>query len=280
MEVKKGIKFPLVSIIITTRNEQKNIQAALRSIKNQSYKELEIIVVDNNSVDRTKSIAKKYTKFVYNIGPERSAQRNFGVEKSRGEYVLILDADMIVGKDVVKECIKQVSQDTKLKALIIPEQSFGEGIWSKAKAFERSFYLGDLSIEAARFFNKKIFKEFGGYDLSITGPEDWDLPQRIAKRYKIGRINELILHNEGRLSLWGLMRKKFYYAKKANIYLKKQNKKVISSTTVYFLRSAFYKNWKKMLRHPILTIIMFIMLVAELFWGSLGFLVGKIQYDN
>jgi len=75
----------LVSVIITTRNEEKNIENCLQSIWMQTYPhdKIEIIVVDNNSTDRTKEIVARYTEKVYNFGPERSAQRNFGVGQAR-----------------------------------------------------------------------------------------------------------------------------------------------------------------------------------------------------
>ena len=81
----KTKNYPLVSIIVTTKNEEKNIENCLKSVKNQNYPQnkIEIIVVDNNSIDKTKQIALRYTDKVYNFGPERSAQRNFGVEKSK-----------------------------------------------------------------------------------------------------------------------------------------------------------------------------------------------------
>lgn len=104
----------LISIIITTKNEARNIENCIKSILGQSYKDLEIIVVDNNSTDRTKEIAKKYTDKVYDKGPERSAQRNFGVAQSGGEYFLYLDADMILSPDVVKECVERL-ESYKLK---------------------------------------------------------------------------------------------------------------------------------------------------------------------
>ncbi len=71
----------LVSVIVTTKNEEKNIANCLKSIKGQSYpqEKIQIIVVDNNSSDSTTKIAKRFTDKVYNKGPERSAQRNYGI---------------------------------------------------------------------------------------------------------------------------------------------------------------------------------------------------------
>ena len=63
--------------------------------------------MDNNSTDKTKEIVEEFKKRftplnvqLFNWGPERSAQRNFGVKKSSGEYILYLDADMILSKDM------------------------------------------------------------------------------------------------------------------------------------------------------------------------------------
>ncbi|MBU4481210.1 glycosyltransferase, partial [Patescibacteria group bacterium] len=111
---------PLVSIVITTKNEERNIANCLGSILRQTYfcDKIEIIVVDNNSTDKTKDLVESFKvksykagckiKF-FNKGPERSAQRNFGVAQAQGEYILYLDADMILSPDVIKECMEQFS---------------------------------------------------------------------------------------------------------------------------------------------------------------------------
>ena len=70
---------PLVSIIVPTYNSEKFLEGCLESIQKQTYSHIELIVVDNNSKDNTKEIARKYTEKVFNQGPERSAQVNFGV---------------------------------------------------------------------------------------------------------------------------------------------------------------------------------------------------------
>ena len=148
---------PLVSITITTKNEEKNIGNCLKSIKLQTYPNIEIIVVDNNSPDKTKQIAKRYTKKVFNKGPERSAQRNYGmISKSKGKYVMFLDADMILSPSLIESCVK-VIENGKFFALHIPEVVLGDKYFSKVRRFERSFYDG-TSIDGARFFAKKNLK--------------------------------------------------------------------------------------------------------------------------
>src|SRR3972149_12153043 len=114
----------LVSVIVPTKNSEKFIGECLASIKNQTYRNIEIIVVDNNSTDRTKDIAKKFTDGVYNKGPERSAQRNFGVSRAKGECVLIIDSDMQLNKKVVEECVEKLKNNAGLAGVVIPEESF------------------------------------------------------------------------------------------------------------------------------------------------------------
>ena len=80
---------PLVSVIITTKNEEDVIEKLLESIQKQSYSRIEIIVVDNFSSDETYDISKRYTKNVYEKGPERSVQRNYGFEKPKEKHIWI-----------------------------------------------------------------------------------------------------------------------------------------------------------------------------------------------
>jgi len=63
------------------------IEDLLKSIKKQSYSPIETIIVDNSSIDKTVEIAKKYTKYVFTKGPERSSQRNYGAKKAKGKYL-------------------------------------------------------------------------------------------------------------------------------------------------------------------------------------------------
>ncbi|MDO8452402.1 MAG: glycosyltransferase [bacterium] len=270
---------PLVSIIVTTKNEQDVLEDLLKSIKGQTYEKIEVIVVDNNSTDATKEISKKYTQLVFNKGPERSAQRNYGVEKSSGAFVVIIDADMQLEPKVIEEAVEQM-KDTSLGAVIIPERSFGKGFWTQFKVFEREFYVGEDSIEAARFFRRDLFKKFGGYDLSITGPEDWDLPLRMRKAgVKMARTKSYILHNERVFSPWKSAKKKFYYASGASVYLKRHPDVALSHGNLLF-RNVFFKKWMKLISHPYLATGMFFVRVLEASGAVLGVLYSLIFKKN
>ena len=267
----------MISVIITTKNESVHLPRLLESLSKQSLKDFEIIVVDNKSIDGTKTVAKNAGARVFDKGPERSAQRNFGVQKARGTQVLILDADMTLTKQVLEDCGLEMRKNPETGALIIPEKSFGIGFWAKCKSFEREFYAGDETVEAPRLFKTAVFKRFGGYDESITGPEDFDLPLRMRKAgTKIGRINSFILHDEGKFSPIKSAKKKFYYASHAKVFLKRHPEQVLTSGNLIF-RPVFFRKWKKLVSHPILACGMFVIKVLEGFGALMGIAYGIIS---
>src|SRR2546426_11805031 len=104
---KTGIREePLVSIVIPSRNSSVTIGRCLQSIESQSYRNMEVIVVDNFSSDQTVEIVEGTGTKVLTAGPERSRQVNLGVSASKGKYVYRVDSDFIVGKEVVAECVE------------------------------------------------------------------------------------------------------------------------------------------------------------------------------
>ena len=181
---------------------------------------------------------------------------------------------------VVQACVKKIKIGKRVGGIAIPEESVAYSFWEKVKAFERSFYneKGDPITDAARFFGREAFNKAGGYDETITGPEDWDLPETIREQgYKIERITEKIYHRERVISLITLFKKKFYYGLYADRYLKKHNIPIISPKTIYFLRPLFYRSWSRLLSHPLLALGMIIMLLTQTLGGGLGYLTGRIK---
>lgn len=272
------MKNSLVSIIITTKNEGINIGRLLQSIKIQNYKFIEIIIVDNNSTDNTIIIAKKYTDKVYNFGPERSSQRNFGAKKSMGKYLVFLDADMELTPNVISDLVAS-SRKQKLMVLTIPEKTVGDGFVQRVRRFEREMYMGESDFEVPRFFEKSIFDEFGGYDTNLTGPEDYDLPYRIKIKYKEGRSHSFVLHHEENLTVSNLLKKKYYYANRGASYALKHPKLVWIQGTILF-RMVYLRNWKNFLRDPFLGLSFIVVRVLETIWSIAGFIkaVGIVGF--
>ncbi len=269
---------PLVSIIISTLNEEKNIGLCLKSLASQTYKNIQIVVVDSpRTTDKTIQIASAFNARVYTYGTERSAQRNYGVEKASGKYVLILDADMQLSPEVIENCVARMSTHPKNVGVIIPEISIGVGYWSKCKALEKNCYIGDDTIEAARFFTREAFIQVHGYNSKMISGEDWDLSRRVGKLGHITRINNPIYHHEGRLSLLTDLKKKYYYSQQSAAYLKEN---VTSPTDIlkFIFRPAYFRNIYKLLADPIHLPGLVFMKCSELLVGGIGAIIFKKEF--
>lgn len=286
---------PLVSIVITTKNEEKNILTCHESIKSQSYTNIEIIVVDNFSIDRTQEISKRYTEKVFSKGPERSAQRNFGmIDQAAGKYVMFVDADMILAPNLIEACVQRM-QRGDCHALHIREIVLGVNFWSKVRRFERTFYDGTV-VDGARFFLKGAFVEAGGFDeelFKVGSGEDWDIDKLIKLNGTIalldgGLLQEqkwdpalfrflrargvepsldkvLIYHNEADFELFKYLKKKSYYASGFDGYIEKWGKndpdiqKQFGILYRYFWVFVEKKKYIKLISHPLLSMGMYIL---------------------
>jgi len=273
---------PLVSIIIPTRSSAQFLNACLSSIKNQTYKNIEIIVVDNNSIDKTKEIAKKYKcRFLTYIPKVEKGvfdaphKRNYGMAKAKGKYVYWLDADMTLPKNLISEAVSLCKNGAD--AVILPEDSFGIGIWAEAKQLERRCYWGDNSVESPRFYKKTIWDDIGGFDLSLgAGGDDIDLTQKLLeKNYVIKRSTNIVLHNEGNLSIIKLFKKRLMYGREMTNYFKKRPESWIKSYNP--LKSSYFSHWKLLLKKPIVTILFIIMRMVEYAGGLTGLIYSYFE---
>ncbi len=255
---------PLVSVVVATKNEEDNVANCLNSIKTQTYphEKIEIIVVDNNSTDKTKKIAGKYTSKVYNKGPQRAAQLNLGVRKSSGKYVLYPDADMILSEKIIEECVDKCENENII-ALYIPEKIIGKGFWIRVRDFERSFY-NTTCIDAVRFVKTDKFLKVNGFDENIDfGPDDWDFNRRIKQAGKTDIISATLDHNEGAFNITNYLNKKKKYTPTFDKYIEKWGKHdpIIKKQmgAHYRLFGVFTENskWKKLIAHPILSISLY-----------------------
>ena len=266
-----------LSVVITTRNEEANIANCIHAF-DAVRKDVEIIVVDNQSTDATKKIAADLGATVLDKGPERSAQRNLGWRTATADWVVVLDADMILPEETIGEivdCCRQ--QSNAVEAYWIPEVRTGSGIRVKARNFERSFYDGTC-IDALRLFRKSVLEKTGGYDENlIAGPEDWELDIRVlATGAKCAVLKNHLIHNEKQLTLKRMLEKKAYYSKSMAAYQAKWKghpalKKQFGLGYRFF--GVFVENgkWRKLLRHPILAFVMY----CERFAVGLTYLLNR-----
>ena len=223
---------PLVSIIIPTYNSEKTLEKCLESIKNQTCKNIEVIVVDNFSKDRTIEISKEYhTKLIQKLCNKPEA-RNIGILNAKDEYILLLDSDMVLETEVIEESIEKFQKEN-CEALFIDEEYENKGFWRKCRNLEKIIYKGNKIIEAPRFFKKDIFQKVL-FDEKNEGPDEYDFYHSTKKfGLKEGRINSKVIILESPFNF----KKKFHHGKFFFYYRNKHRKeKLISKQVNFFYR--------------------------------------------
>lgn len=271
-------KKPLVSVVIPTYDPKRTIRKCIESILNQTYKNVEVIVVDavtfpEKEREEYKSYVQKKTCYFVD-GSERSKQRNRGIHEANGEYVLTIDQDMYLTENVIKDCCETFTTN-KYIALIVPELSIGEGFWTNCVALERylSLFLEEGMNECCRFFRKKDALAIGGYDETIVGVEDSDFHIRMKKKGRICKIKEIIYHDEGKTSFFGRVKKKYYYSKAFKEYVKRYPGVAIAQ--FFPIKKAYFKHWKILAKNPLTTVGIILLRCAEVGAGFLGILLKK-----
>jgi GT2 family glycosyltransferase len=184
---------------------------------------------------------------------------------------------MELSATVVSDCVKTATANT-FDVLIIPEESFGKGFWARCKQLERSYYVGQDSIEAARFFERQVYLKVGGYNETMTGGEDWDLTNRVrATGVQIGRIDSYIYHNEGHPRFTRTVGKMYYYAQHAAEYFEKNpTPSALTDKSGPLARyKLFFSRPGRMLRNPFVGFGMLALKTAEYAAGGMGLLQAR-----
>jgi len=160
----------LVSIIIPTYNEEKDIAECLKSLKIQSLRNFETIIVDDGSTDRTIEIAKKFrVKIVKGEHRGPGYSRNLGARTARGSILVFVDADMTFDKDYLKNLIAPLIKDKRLIGSTHDYEIAGnlKNIWSRCwgnvRVDGRGKKVPSWGIPF-RAIRKDKFLELGGFD--------------------------------------------------------------------------------------------------------------------
>ena len=153
---------PLVSLVIPIYNSEKTLAKCFESIKNQTYENEEIIIVDTFSYDKTKEIAGKQNVWVVESDACNPKARNIRIQQSKGYFVLSIILDMELTEKVVEECIKTFQLDERVGGVVISGKSVGNNFLVETRDFERSFYV-DTETESVRFFKKETSEKIGEF---------------------------------------------------------------------------------------------------------------------
>lgn len=279
---------PTVSIIIPTLNSDRTIGKCLESIKNQSYKNIEIIIIDAGSKDKTIDVAKEYGVDIYTLNNSgMSEATNYGVKKSKGLYIYRVDSDVIIDKTLVSEAIVkcEIEEYDGVCIFWLPDDSLG--FWSKIRKtlFESYIhdptYVGSIkynkNLLGARFLKKEVFMEVGGYNEKVPlAGEDYEFYNRLADtNFKFGLISSKEKHIGEPTSLLDIYKKNIRYGFSLN-ELSIEGKHGIKQLSVFGRKYYFnaFKNAAKNGPIHFFGLILYILIVH--ISGLHGFLYYKL----
>lgn len=250
---------PTVAVIIPTSNSSKTLEACLRSIGAQTYSELEIVVVDNFSKDNTRRIAEEFSARVLNGGNPASA-RNAGVRDSISDYILFVDSDEILDRNLVNECVR-LCEENKSSFVRIPLFFNGGSFVGNSSAFwknklsvvDREIRGNSASDTVTRFLKRKHVIAAGFFDERLNVGEDVKFKQTLFSIGLIGvRSRHCIYHMEPS-RLGDFVRKNLGYAE----FMFSDKRPDDESLTKEILRMATVALWKSkndFYREPLLLV--------------------------
>lgn len=180
----------LISVIVPCFNSGKTISKTILSLKNQTWKNVEIIVVNDGSTDKyTINIINKLEniKLIDQKNLGLSAARNKGAMFAKGDYLFFLDADDWIENDslnLIYKFQKKIKKCSYIFTQISTEGDFHKIVNKQYNYFEQLFLN---QIPYSIFINRDIWKKYGGYDEDMKlGYEDWELNIRLGSKNIFG----------------------------------------------------------------------------------------------
>ena len=199
---------PLVSVIIPAYNAEKNLSKCLESVLAQNYEPFEIIVVDNNSIDKTKEIilefkkSNKKVKYVFEEIRGRAIARNAGIKNTTGEIIAMLDSDCFVPINWIQEISSPIIKGEE-SVTMGPYRPYSNNFWSgNAQKADDDFFKNSLNgnfinhLDTKNFAIKANLMRKVMFDVNLGGVEDLEFFLRIKRFSKVRFVPSIeVIHN-------------------------------------------------------------------------------------
>lgn len=200
---------PLSSIVIPTYNAEGYIKEAVDSALAETYKNCEVIVVDDGSTDGTKKLLLPYIeadkiKYVYQRNKGLAGARNTGIRKATGKYIALLDADDLFLPDKMAEQVAALEANPDYTVCYCDILHFSDTVPKKLYHHVYKYPSGDVFefLLHRQFINplsvvarKEVFDKYGYFDEELRRSEDWDLWLRWARAgVKFFYLNKILAH--------------------------------------------------------------------------------------
>lgn len=198
---------PLVTVGIPVYNFEKYIDFCLRSVLSQTYRNVEVIVVDDRSADATGRRLKKYGVkvkiFYHRVNHGNVATYNDLIERARGKYFSLLSGDDGLKNDCLARSVAILEKNPRVgltytavevideKDEVVKVTKNGEKNYLCDRSdFERMLVAGNFIATPGVVMRTKILREVGGYDPAFPATNDWDMWLKVSQRYCLAYIGE------------------------------------------------------------------------------------------
>ena len=181
----------LVSVIITAHNYGRFLDKCISSVLEQTYENIEIIVVNDGSQDNTNEVLKTFAKKIKVInlpGVGLAKASNVGIRNSKGKYVIRLDADDWFDKNIIKILVNYLIKNTKIGMVFC--DFFHVDIEGKILLMEKRMkitskhtLLDRPCLAAGAMFRRECFNAIGGYNEKYRFQEDYDFGLNLGKSF-------------------------------------------------------------------------------------------------
>ena len=197
-----------ISVIIPTYNRKNTLPRAVESVLNQTYKPVEIIVVDDGSTDGTKEwFSEMYplVHYIYQVNSGVSLARNTGINSARGDWIALLDSDDEWLPDKLELQVKLLQNNAELRFCHTNEIWIRNGVrinqMKKHQKYGGNIFKKCLDIcrisPSSSLFHTSVIKDVGLFDESLDVCEDYDLWLRITAKYPVLFLDQPLIKKFG-----------------------------------------------------------------------------------
>jgi glycosyltransferase involved in cell wall biosynthesis len=225
------VDHPLVSVVIPAYNSAAYTVETVESVLAQTYRDLEVIVVDDGSTDSTREALAPYVgrvQYIYKDNGGACSARNEGIRHAKGEYLACLDCDDLWLPDKLECSLPVLEQDPEMGFVCTPCYiigSSGEHLGETRYPFDRdNAYMNLLAenyvLAPTVVMRRSCLDHVGHFDESIFIPADWDLWLRLACRFRVGYVERPL--SKYRLASNYTLRHADKFVREADYVLEKQ----------------------------------------------------------
>jgi glycosyltransferase involved in cell wall biosynthesis len=196
---------PRVSVVIPTYNSAAMVEEAIESVLAQTYRDFEIVVIDDGSTDNTEHVVKRFAGRIHYFKQKNegvSAARNAGIKKSRGQYIAFLDSDDLWLPEKLAEEIPLLDADPQLGLVycdwaVVSGDALLQASYLKGLGASSGYVFDDLIqsgfiLTSGVVVRRACLDNVGDFDKSLAIAQDYDLWLRVSYQWRVQLVDKCL----------------------------------------------------------------------------------------